>query len=82
MSYVEFPNGDFLELHIPYYSPSQINNLVLDFSKRDDIEKYSVLKPVLTYISSLKYIAYNQLKSWDIGQYGLSWVYDQNDAIW
>lgn len=38
MSYVEFPNGGGLELHIPYSSPSQVNNLVLDFSNRDNIE--------------------------------------------
>ena len=82
MSYVEFPNGDFLELHIPFSSPSQVNNRVLDFSNRDNIEKYTVLKPVVAYISLLKYVSHSQLKSWAIGQYGLSWVYDQNDAIW
>ncbi|WP_225085151.1 hypothetical protein [Pectobacterium colocasium] len=82
MSYVEFPNGDFLELHIPYSSPSQVNNLILDFSNRDNIEKYGVLKPVVTYISALKYISHSQLKNWAIGQYGLSWVFDQSDAIW
>ena len=82
MSYVEFPNGDFLELHIPFSLPSQVNNRVLDFSDRGNIEKYGVLKPVVAYISSLKYISHSQLKSWAINQYGLSWVYDQNDAIW
>lgn len=82
MSYVEFPNGDFLELHIPFSSPSQVNNRVLDFSDRGNIEKYGVLKHVVAYISSLKYVSHSQLKSWAIGQYGVSWVYDQNDAIW
>ena len=72
MYYVEFFNGDFLELYIPFSSPSQVNNRVLDFSNRDNIEKYGTLKPVMAYISSLKYISHSQLKSWAKGQYGLS----------
>ncbi|MDY4347174.1 hypothetical protein [Pectobacterium brasiliense] len=82
MSYIELPNGDFLELHFPFSFPGQVNSRVLSFSKRDNIEKYSVLKPVLTYIPSSKYISHSQLQIWAISQYAIIWVYDQNDAIW
>lgn len=82
MTYVEFPDGTFIEMHIPYSSLSEVNNLVLDFSNLDNLDKYGVLKPVVAYVSSLKYVSHSQLKIWAISKYGVSWVYDQNDPIW